>query len=94
MNLAVLLAQDTAGGGAMATLVQTVMKSIALGSIYAIVGLGFVIIFKGTQVLNFAHGAIAMSGAIFMSILVSDGGLPFLPFDNPFAPPAGGFLYF
>ncbi len=87
MNLAVLLAQES--GGTIAILTQTIFKSIALGAIYAITGLGFVIIFKGTQVLNFAHGAIAMAGAVFMSILVSDGGLPFLPFDNPFAPPAG-----
>lgn len=71
------------------TFIQTLVKALALGSVYVIMGLGFVIIFKGTQVLNFAAGALAMAGALFMSILVADGGLPFLPFDNPLAPPAG-----
>ena len=75
--------------GAGATFIQTLLKAVALGSVYVIIALGFVIIFKGTQVLNFAAGAVAMAGALFMSILVSDGGLPFLPFDNPLAPAAG-----
>jgi branched-chain amino acid transport system permease protein len=87
----VVLAQDAVpvvptGRGTGAVFLQTVSKSIALGSLYAIMALGFVLIFKATQVLNFAHGAIAMAGALFLSILVADGGLPFLPFDNPLAP--------
>lgn len=82
----VVLAQATNGGGAAATFIQTVTKSLALGSLYAILALGFVLVFKATQVLNFAHGAIAMAGALFLSILIADGGLPFLPFDNPLAP--------
>jgi branched-chain amino acid transport system permease protein len=68
------------------TFVQTLVKGLALGSVYVMMALGFVIIFKATQVLNFAAGAISMAGAIFMVIMVSDGGLPFLPFDNPIAP--------
>ena len=70
----------------MQILIQTLAKSIALGSIYAILGLSFVLIFKGTQVLNFAAGAISMAGALFMSIMVADAGFPFLPFSNPLAP--------
>ncbi len=84
---AAVLAQSNIGVGA--TLLQTIIKALALGSVYAIMGLGFVLIFKGTQVLNFAQGAIAMAGALFLSILISDGGIPFLPFKNPFAPGNG-----
>ncbi len=73
----------------MIIFIQTLTKSIALGSIYAILALSFVIIFKGTQVLNFAAGALSMAGALFMSILVVDRGFPFLPFTNPLAPAAG-----
>ena len=73
----------------MITFIQTLSKAVALGSIYAILALSFVIIFKGTQVLNFAAGAISMAGAMFMSILVADRGFPFLPFTNPIAPPEG-----
>lgn len=62
---------------------QTLIRAMALGSVYVMVGLGFVIIFKGTQVLNFAAAALSMSGAMIMSILVSDDGLPLLPFGNP-----------
>lgn len=80
---AVLLASATS------TFIQTLAKSLALGSVYIIMALGFVIIFKATQVLNFAAGALSMAGAMFMTILVADGGLPFLPFDNPLAPADG-----
>lgn len=83
MSFAIILAS----GGS--TFIQTLVKALALGSVYIIMALGFVIIFKATQVLNFAAGAISMAGALFMSILIADGGLPFLPFGNPFAPPDG-----
>ncbi len=75
--------------GTGATLVQTLLKSFALGSVYVLIALGFVIIFKATQVLNFAAGALSMAGAMFMTILISDGGLPLLPFGNPLAPAEG-----
>lgn len=73
----------------MITFVQTLSKAIALGSIYAVLALSFVIIFKGTQVLNFAAGALSMAGAMFLSIMVADAGWPFLPFSNPLAPAEG-----
>ncbi|NND01434.1 MAG: branched-chain amino acid ABC transporter permease [Acidimicrobiia bacterium] len=69
---------------AFATFVATITRAVALGCIYAVVALGFVIVFKATQVLNFAHGGIAMAGALFLSIMVNDDGFPFLPFGNPF----------
>lgn len=85
INAALQLAQIGTG----ATFVQTLVKALALGSVYVLIALGFVIIFKATQVLNFAAGALSMAGAMFMTILVADGGLPFLPFDNPLAPAEG-----
>jgi len=78
-----------AQAGTGATFLQTLVKALALGSVYVLIALGFVIVFKATQVLNFAAGAIAMAGAMFMSILISDGGIPLLPFDNPLAPAEG-----
>ncbi len=85
INATLQLAQ--AGTGA--TFVQTLTKALALGSVYVLIALGFVIIFKATQVLNFAAGALSMAGAMFMTILISDGGFPLLPFDNPLAPAEG-----
>jgi branched-chain amino acid transport system permease protein len=39
------------------------IEGIVLGSIYAIVALGFVLIFKATKVINFAQGELMMVGA-------------------------------
>ncbi len=62
---------------------QTTMKSFGLGSVYAIVALGFVLIFKATQTVNFAQGALAASGALFVSYAVFDGHIPFTTLRNP-----------
>lgn len=68
----------------MTVFLQTLFNALALGSIYAVVALGFVIVFKATQVLNFAHGAIAMAGGLFLAFLVAGGmPIPFLSSWNP-----------
>jgi len=46
---------------------RMVVNGISLGAIYAILALGFVIIFKATQVLNFAHGALSAMGAFLIA---------------------------
>jgi branched-chain amino acid transport system permease protein len=91
----IVLAQDVppavpvpTGRGAAVIFVQALARSLALGSLYAMLALGVVLVFKASQVFNFAHGVIAMAGALFLSILLVDGGLPFLPWANPFAPEA------
>jgi branched-chain amino acid transport system permease protein len=80
MDLVVVL-----GASSFTNFTQALVKAIALGSIYAVLALGFVLIFKATQTVNFAHGAIAMAGALFLSILIVDEGLPLLPWGNPIA---------
>jgi branched-chain amino acid transport system permease protein len=67
--------------------VQTLFNALALGSIYAVLALGFVLVFKATQVLNFAHGALAMAGGLFLAFLVA-GGMP-VPFLSDWNPLAG-----
>ena len=42
---------------------QLVLNGIVIGSIYALVGLGFVIIYKSSSILNFAQGEFLMLGA-------------------------------
>ena len=42
---------------------QILLNGVALGSIYAIVALGFVLIYKATGVFNFAQGELMMVGA-------------------------------
>ena len=58
----------------------TMLKSLALGSVYALIALGFVLIFKATEVVNFAQGALAMIGALFISFMVADENLPIIGF--------------
>ncbi len=62
---------------------QTFMKSMGLGSVYALIALGFVLIFKATQTVNFAQGALAATGALFVSFLAIDGNIPFTTISNP-----------
>lgn len=58
----------------------TLLKSLALGSVYALIALGFVLIFKATEVVNFSQGALAMIGALFISFMVADENLPIVGF--------------
>ena len=63
--------------------VQTLLKGLALGSVYAIIALGFVLIFKATQTINFAQGALAVAGALFLSFMVADDHIPLTTIANP-----------
>ena len=44
-------------------LLQESVSGIALGCIYALIALGFTLIYKATEVVNFAQGEIMMVGA-------------------------------
>lgn len=57
---------------------QLVIGGLSTGFIYSLVGLGFVIIFKSTKVLNFAQGEMMMLGAYITLSLKSFIGLPLL----------------
>ncbi|MBS1265192.1 MAG: High-affinity branched-chain amino acid transport system permease protein LivH [Acidimicrobiaceae bacterium] len=58
------------------TFVHAVIKSLALGSLYALLALGFVLIFKATQTVNFAQGALALAGTWFLSLIFMDWNVP------------------
>jgi branched-chain amino acid transport system permease protein len=57
--------------------VELCISGISLGFVYALVALGFVIIFKATRVVNFAHGSLVLLGAYVIARL-HEGGTPFL----------------
>ena len=40
--------------------VATTLKALALGAVYSMIALGFVLIYKATEVVNFSQGALAM----------------------------------
>ena len=51
---------------------QYLVSGLAVGSIYAIVAIGFTIVFSSTQVVNFAQGEFVMLGAMCSYWLVAD----------------------
>ncbi len=55
---------------------QLVVSGIVVGSIYALSGLGFVLIYKSSRVLNMAHGQIIAIGAFITYALTVWVGLP------------------
>jgi branched-chain amino acid transport system permease protein len=57
---------------------QSLVSGIVVGSIYALVALGFVLIYKSTAVINFAQGELLMFGAYVCLMLVTTMKLPFL----------------
>lgn len=51
------------------------IEGILLGSIYAIMALGFVLIFKSTKIINFAQGELMMAGAFITYLFIVQLGL-------------------
>jgi len=62
----------------MEFLLQLVLNGLVIGSIYALVGLGFVIIYKSSSILNFAQGEFLMLGAYVCLAIFSTAKVPFL----------------
>ena len=56
---------------------QVLFSGLALGSIYGLVALGFVVILKATDVFNFAQGMFAVAGAYLAVTAISLLGLSF-----------------
>ena len=55
---------------------QLVISGMVVGSIYALSGLGFVLIYKSSRVLNIAHGQIIAAGAFITYALTVMVGIP------------------
>lgn len=56
---------------------QMLATGTAIGCIYAIVALGFVLIYKASEIVNFAHGDLMMLGAFLGYTFVGLLGMPF-----------------
>jgi branched-chain amino acid transport system permease protein len=48
------------------TFLQLVLNGLGKGAVYALLALGFVVIFKATEVVNFAHGSLVLIGGYFV----------------------------
>ncbi|MBI2468670.1 MAG: branched-chain amino acid ABC transporter permease [Candidatus Rokubacteria bacterium] len=60
----------------MARLIQYTLTGLSAGSLYALVALGIVLIYRSTRVLNFAHGDVATL-ATFVAFALVTQGYPF-----------------
>ena len=54
------------------------MNGLAVGAIYGLTALGFVLIYKATEVVNFAQGDLLMLGAFIAWTLIVPLGLPYV----------------
>lgn len=57
----------------MNTFILFAILGIGTGVVYALIGLGIVLIQKGTGAINFAHGAVAGTSAIYYAVATNDG---------------------
>ena len=61
----------------MGIALQLLFTGLGVGSIYALVALGFVLIYRATNAVNFAQGDFATLGAFSMVVLYVDLQLPY-----------------
>ncbi len=81
----------------MIDFLQMVLSGIAVGSSYALMGLGMVLIYKASEVPNFVQGEMALLPVFVAYMLLSSYGLPFyvvFPVTLLFALLLGCFLEF
>ena len=61
----------------MTEFLQTLFAGLAQGTMYALIAIGFVIVYRATGVLNFTTGGLLMFGAYLAQRAVQAWGLPF-----------------
>lgn len=57
---------------------QNMIAGIVIGSVYGLIALGYVTIYRCSAIVNFAQGAFAMLGALIAIELIRDEHLPYL----------------
>ncbi len=73
----------------MQDLLLALVAGVGAGGLYALLGVGIVVAFRGSGVINFAHGAVAAYAAFTFDELRETGNL-YLPWFDPI--PEWGFL--
>ncbi len=63
----------------MVEFLQQIINGLSLGSIYALIALGYTMVYGIIKLINFAHGEIYMLGAFIGFIATTSLGLSFLP---------------
>ena len=60
----------------MVTFLTRLINGISLGSVYAIIALGYTMVYGIAKMLNFAHGDVIMVGAYVCFFAVANFALP------------------
>jgi branched-chain amino acid transport system permease protein len=63
----------------MTYVLQQLLNALQLGSIYALIALGYTMVYGILTMINFAHGDLFMVGSFFCFMSVAFLGLPFIP---------------
>ncbi|GAA3805615.1 branched-chain amino acid ABC transporter permease [Sphaerisporangium flaviroseum] len=53
----------------MITFLELLVNGISIGAVYSLIALGFVVIFKATEVVNFAHASLLLAGGYLVARL-------------------------
>ena len=61
----------------MAQFLEQIINGLVLGGIYALIAVGYTMVYGIIQLINFAHGEIFMFGAYIALMLVTVFGIPF-----------------
>mgnify|MGYP001450413124 CR=1 FL=1 len=64
--------------GALDYIVLQTLNPISLGSIYALVAIGLVVVFGILRLINFAHGDLMMVSC-YVAFFLTAGGMPIFP---------------
>lgn len=59
-------------------LIVQLINGLQIGSIYALIALGYTMVYGIVKLINFAHGDIMMIGSYFTLLLMTGAGVPFL----------------
>ncbi len=60
----------------MTKFIELLISGVSLGFIYSLIALGFVVIFKATEVVNFAHGSLLLLGGFVIAETHASLGFP------------------
>lgn len=63
----------------MQEILQYLFSGATSGAIYAVIAVGFSMLYSSTELINFAHGEFVMLGALAMVTLTGDMQMPLLP---------------
>ena len=61
------------------TFITNLINGVSLGSIYAVIALGYTMVYGIAKMLNFAHGDVIMVGSYVVFVLTTKAGMnPYL----------------